>query len=122
MKFFKHLTLIIILANISISCENKSNSNKEKVIVQTQNYKKMELHIKGMTCEIGCAKIIESKLSKTNGIKFSKVSFIDSIGMIVFDANILSQKDINNVVSKIGGGELYKVTENKIVEEFAILD
>ena len=122
MKFFKHLTLIIILANISISCENKSNSNKEKVIVQTQNYKKMELHIKGMTCEIGCAKIIESKLSKTNGIKFSKVSFIDSIGMIEFDANILSQKDINNVVSKIGGGELYKVTKNKIVEEFAILD
>ena len=122
MKFFKHLTLIIILANISISCENKSNSNKEKVIVQTQNYKKMELHIKGMTCEIGCAKIIESKLSKTNGIKFSKVRFIDSIGMVEFDANILSQKDINNVVSKIGGGELYKVTENKIVEEFAILD
>jgi len=125
MKLIKYLVFISILAALTFSCENKTNSIAKKSIETTKktpDYKKTEFHIKGMTCEIGCARLIESKLAKTDGVKNVKISFQDSIGMVEFDANKLSQKDLTQVVEKIADGDLYKVTENKIVDEFTILD
>jgi Cu+-exporting ATPase len=121
MKVFKNIILLFFIFTISISCKNENRTTKN-IIVQkehkTPEYKKMEFHIKGMTCEIGCARLIESKLSKTKGIKFSKVVFKDSLGMVEYDKNTLNKNDIFNVVEKIADGTLYKVIDNVIVTEF----
>ncbi len=124
MKLLKSILFSFIIIAFTYSCNNKEAKNSTintSKVVKTPNYEKMEFHIKGMTCEIGCARLIESKLSKTKGVKFSKVSFKDSLGMVEYDTNLLSKKDINNVVDKIADGTLYKASNNKIVNDFKII-
>lgn len=124
MKVLKIIILIIFIFTLSTSCKNETKPQENNIVQKsniTPNYEKMEFHIKGMTCEIGCARLIESKLSKTKGIKFSKVSFKDSLGMVEFDKNTLTKKAIFNVVEDIADGTLYKVKDNKTVAEFTII-
>lgn len=88
-----------------------SNDSEQEV-----NLKTVSLNIEGMTCEIGCAKTIESKLSKTEGVTMASISFDKKQGIVEFDANKIDAKKITAVVEKIAGGDLYEVTETKEVE------
>lgn len=105
-----------ILFSIAIACfvltgcksEAKKEVKKETVAANKQ---KVSLAISGMTCEIGCAKTIQSKLSKKEGVLDAKVIFTDSIANIEFDANTTSKKDLIAFVDGIAGGDLYKASE-----------
>ncbi len=66
-----------------------------------------------MTCEIGCAKTIESKLAKKEGVAKATVAFTDSLATIQFDANKLSTEDLTSFINGIAGGDLYSATEVK---------
>ena len=81
------------------------------------NLEKVAINIEGMTCEIGCAKTIESKLSKTEGINIVSISFDDKNGIIEYDANKTDKDKIVAVVEEIAGGDLYKVTGTKLIED-----
>jgi copper chaperone CopZ len=74
----------------------------------------ISLAVSGMTCEIGCAKIIQSKLSKKDGVLTAKVIFTDSIANIEFDANTTSKKELISYINGIAGGTLYKASEKNI--------
>lgn len=114
----KYFYVILIFTLCMTSCNEKQDNaseNKAQKVQQQPEYKKMEFHITGMTCEIGCARLIESKLSKTNGVKFAKVSFTDSLALVEFDSNKLTVKKINTIVNEIAGGDLYKTSNNKTV-------
>ena len=103
-----------VIYSIAIACFILTGCKTEvKKEVKKEN---VSLAISGMTCEIGCAKTIQSKLSKKEGVLNAKVVFIDSIANIEFDANKTSKKDLIAFVSGIAGGELYKASEttNKI--------
>lgn len=93
---------IAIAIFVLTSCKETKEVKKEKVA----------LAISGMTCEIGCAKTIQSKLSKKEGVLDAKVIFTDSIATIEYDANTTSKKDLIAFVEGIAGGELYKASEN----------
>ena len=95
---------IAIACFILTGCKENKEIKKERVI----------LAISGMTCEIGCAKTIQSKLSKKEGVLAAKVVFIDSIATIEFDGNTTSKKDLITFVEGIAGGDLYKASENQI--------
>ncbi|MDY7394925.1 heavy-metal-associated domain-containing protein [Aureibaculum sp. 2210JD6-5] len=84
----------------------KSDSDSEKIVA---NFEKVSLKIDGMTCEIGCARTIQSKLSKANGVKFAEVNFEDKTGIVEFDSNKISENQIVKIVEEIAGGDLYKV-------------
>ena len=71
-----------------------------------------------MTCEIGCAKTIQSKLSKKAGITSAKVVFKDSIALVEYNANAISKEDITSFVNGIAGGDMYKVKNAKSVTTF----
>ena len=79
MKIINKILFVVVLSIFFISCGNdkteaeKNEAVAEKVLVE--NLKNVEVQIKGMTCEIGCARLIQSKLYKADGIKFAKVSF-----------------------------------------------
>ena len=75
------------------------------------NLKKVSLNIEGMTCEIGCARTIQSKLSKKEGVTFAEVNFVKKKGVVEYDANKISENDIVKTVEEIAGGDLYEVTE-----------
>ena len=117
-KIISILTIVFVL----FSCDNdKKEASVEKSGVEKQeiaaNYKSIEVEIEGMTCEIGCAKTIESKLSKTKGVTFSKVNFEAKTGQFTFDENKISQEDIVKKINGIGGGDLYKATKITEIEE-----
>ncbi|MDD7915184.1 cation transporter [Polaribacter ponticola] len=103
-----------VIYSIAIACFILTGCKTEvKKEVKKEN---VSLAISGMTCEIGCAKTIQSKLSKKEGVLNAKVVFTDSIANIEFDANKTSKKDLIAFVSGIAGGELYKASEttNKV--------
>lgn len=113
---------ILAMAFILFSCnESKKETPVEKSGVEKQevaaNYKSIEVEIEGMTCEIGCAKTIESKLSKTEGVKYSKVNFEAKIGQFIYDENKISKEDIAKKIAGIAGGDLYKTTKITEIEE-----
>ena len=114
MKKFKYLIALTIILSI-VSCKNDVKtatkvSGVEKVI------ENIEVAIQGMTCEIGCAKLIESKIHKLEGVTISKVDFENKIGKITFDSTIISSEEIVKNITGIAGGELYKVTDIKTIK------
>nr|WP_262902510.1 heavy metal-associated domain-containing protein [Lutimonas saemankumensis] len=75
-----------------------------------ENIQEVKVDIKGMTCEIGCARLIQSKLYKADGISYAKVSFEDSSGVVRFDQNKIDSKKIKDIIEGTAGGEIYSVT------------
>ena len=63
----KKLMFSLLVACCTLtSCDlEKKTTTKTATITDKQN---VSLAISGMTCEIGCAKTIESKLSKKEGV------------------------------------------------------
>ena len=100
------------------ACNTESKKETETTIATTPNPQKITFNISGMTCEIGCAKIIQSKLSKKAGITSAKVIFKDSLGLVEYDANAISKEDITAFVNGIAGGDLYKANNIKSVTSF----
>jgi len=66
-----------------------------------------------MTCEIGCASLIESKLNKLDGVTEAKVDFESKTATVTYDADKLNQDKLTKTVEGVAGGELYKVTKVK---------
>ncbi len=122
MKIIKNLFLSVIITAFVIGCngENNKKTNNQDIPTKelSENIKNVEVQIEGMTCEIGCARLIQSKLYKTDGVKFAKVSFEENTGKITYDANKVSISELKEVVQKTGGGDLYKVIKSIEVEGF----
>jgi copper chaperone CopZ len=59
----------------------------------------MNMSIEGMTCEIGCAKTIEHKLNKANGIEKANVDFKNKSAVIRYDKNSTSETEILAMVN-----------------------
>ena len=100
MKIQKIIFSAVIACFVLIGCQKEMKKEN------------LSLAISGMTCEIGCAKTIQSKLSKKEGVLNAKVIFTDSIANIEFDANSTSKKDLIAFVDGIAGGDLYKASES----------
>lgn len=118
---------ILSLAFVLFSCNDaKKEVSVEKSGIEKQevaaNYKNIEVEIEGMTCEIGCAKTIESKLSKTEGVTYSKVNFEAKVGQFSFDENKISKEDIAKKITEIGGGALYKAVKITEIEEIKVIE
>lgn len=115
MKLIKIIGLALLIGGISVACKEKSKEgNAQKVITQkVVDLQKVSIGIEGMTCEMGCVKTIESKLSKTEGVTSAKVLFEEKIGEFVFDANQISKEEIAEKIAAIGNGEIYSTTEVK---------
>lgn len=105
---------ISILVLFFVSCESRKEAKlnmKEasETNVVAQNLKQVKVDIKGMTCEIGCARLIQSKLYKADGVTFAKISFEDSSGIVKFDQNRISEEGIKKIIEKTAGGDIYAV-------------
>ena len=99
----------------SCSVDNKKLANKDlkSGIPQITKIQTASFTISGMTCEIGCAKIIQSKLSKKEGVTNATVIFSDSIATVAFDRNKTTPKDISSFITSIAGGDVYTASELK---------
>lgn len=124
----KKLLLTVVVLVFSLACKN--NAAPEIKTIETDSadlatykvdpnviYTKAEFSIDGMTCEIGCAKSIEKKMAKLDGVKFAKVDFEKKLAMVEYDQAKVSPKTLEETVAKVG--EVYKVKDMKTVEEFS---
>jgi P-type Cu+ transporter len=71
----------------------------EKVLLN----EKIDLGVKGMTCA-ACARRIERKLNKTNGVIVANVNYATVKAHIEFDANLINIKSLADSVAEIGYG------------------
>ena len=110
--------LLAISALLIISCsvndENGKTKDLKSDVLQMAKMETISLAISGMTCEIGCAKTIQSKLSKKEGVADAIVVFTDSIATITFDSNKTSTEDLSSFITGIAGGNLYTASEIRL--------
>ena len=119
----KFISLAIIILFFT-ACDSKKSDETDKSVPAEQEVLAEDLHevkvaIKGMTCEIGCARLIQSKLYKADGITHARVSFEDSSGVVRFDQNRINEDEIRKIIERTAGGEIYSVAS---IEEIEISD
>ena len=111
MKIQKFIFAVVVACLVFTSCKNEVKT-ETPIIAKDAKVEQFAMNISGMTCEIGCAKTIQSKLSKKDGVIDAKVIFTDSIATVKFDANKTNKADLLAFVDGIAGGDLYKSSEN----------
>jgi mercuric ion binding protein len=124
MNFTKSLLTIGIASTLFFGCKDTaSNATSTSKDSSTEAQKENAVALKpetasfkidGMTCAMGCAKTIESKLSNTDGVQKAAVDFDKKEATIEFDASVLTPEKLTEVVEKTGDGATYKVKEMKI--------
>jgi copper chaperone CopZ len=121
MHILKQTFLVASLSLLLVSCKNENNSSTEEIQAVEQdttntvvtNSQTISFEIEGMTCEVGCANLIEGKLNKLDGITEAKVDFKTKTATVTYDADKVNQEKITKTVEAVAGGELYKVTKVK---------
>ena len=112
--------LLVFSATLILSCsingEKGDTKDLKSDVLQMAKMETISLAISGMTCEIGCAKTIQSKLSKKEGVADAIVVFTDSIATITFDSNKTSTENLSSFITGIAGGNLYTASEIRIKE------
>lgn len=128
MNTFKNLCIIAVVAVVFTSCKNEAKPEVKTVDVEVENkdasktldpnatYAKVEFGIEGMTCAMGCAKTIEKKMAKMEGVKSAKVDFDNRTAMVEYDEAKVTPKSLEETVTNVA--EIYKVKDMKIVDNF----
>ena len=106
----------LLIICCSINDEKEKTKDLKSDVVQMAKIETVSLAISGMTCEIGCAKAIQSKLSKKEGVADAIVVFTDSIATITFDSNKTSTENLSSFITGIAGGNLYTASEIRLKE------
>ena len=129
-KMSKTLKLVLGIALFSVvlwSCKNEAEPKIKTIeVAETKAVKeidanatiaKAEFTIEGMTCAIGCAKTIEKKLSKMEGVKSVTVDFDTKLAMVEYDEAKVTTTSLEKTVAKTS--EQYIVSDMKTVESFS---
>ncbi len=120
----KNSVKILMLVTLSVlffeSCkkETKTPEKVEEITVTTTEkapakIEKTSFKINGMTCAMGCAKVIETKLSGLEGVQKAAVDFDGKTATIEFDSNIQSPEKLMEVVEAVADGKTYTVEKIK---------
>lgn len=128
MDTFKILSVVLILAFIITACKNDAQPEVKTVDVEVAKkevsetldpnatYAKVEFGIDGMTCAMGCAKTIENKMAKMEGVKSAKVDFDKRLAMVEYDEAKVSPESLEETVTSVA--DIYKVKDMKKVDNF----
>jgi len=127
MKALKHIVVVLLASTFLIACKNEATPEvktlevqsvkKEKVLNPNATFAKAEFGIEGMTCAMGCAKTIEKKLAKMDGVKSAKVDFDRRLAMVEYDKDMVTPASLTETVTKVA--DVYKVNEIKNVDTFS---
>lgn len=101
---------------ISVDTQTKTVTKETSKEDLAANYNKAEFKIDGMTCAVGCAKRIESKLAAMEGVKSATVDFEQKLAKVEYNDAKVDFEALTNQVAKVPGE--YKVSDMKNVEAF----
>ncbi len=127
MRTLKHISFIAFVSLFAFACKNEAQPEVKTVGTEiavnnntldpNANYAKAEFGIDGMTCAMGCAKTIEKKLAKMEGVKSAKVDFGKKIAMVEYDEAKVTQTTLEETVKETG--KMYSVNNMKTVDSFS---
>jgi Cu+-exporting ATPase len=124
MKFSKMLLCVAVIAFAFTCCKNadsnvaaneKDTSTAKEIAVATKP-ETASIQIEGMTCAMGCAKTIEDKLAKMNGVQEAKVDFDAKLATVHFDADKIGTQDLVKTIEGAADGKTYKALNVKLVQ------
>lgn len=101
-------TVVAESAEVSATTTNLAQPKTEIV---AENLATSEFKIEGMTCQMGCANLIQDKLQALNGVANATVSFDEGKAIVSYDKTALTEDTLKNTVNTIADGKLYKVVE-----------
>ena len=124
MKFLKNILGVTFILIILSSCKTDKKVEIKTIDVSSEKisqkldsnavYSKAEFSIKGMTCEMGCAKTIEKKLAKMYGMKSATVDFKNELALVEFDVAKINPLSITKTVNNISN--IYSVENMQIIK------
>ncbi|WP_055447527.1 cation transporter [Lacinutrix mariniflava] len=130
MKNLKNILAIAIITIAAFSCKNETQPEVKTVeTVETEikaakaeldpnaTYAKAEFKIEGMTCAMGCAKTIEKKMAKMEGVKSAIVDFDRQLAMVEYDEAKVTPTSLESTVT--GVSDTYSVKDMNTVESFS---
>jgi len=129
MKSVKVFVLLSALALVSVSCKDnaqpeiKTVEMAEPEVASKVNFDpqatfaKAEFGIEGMTCVMGCAKTIEKKIAKMEGVKSATVDFERRLAMVEYDKAKVTPDALEEAVVSVS--DTYSVNSMKTVEAFS---
>ena len=128
MNTIKNLLTLVALAVLTFNCKNEANPEVKTIEVATNSeakttldpnatYAKAEFTIEGMTCAMGCAKTIENKIAKMEGIKSSVVDFEKQLAFVEYDEAKVTPASLEKTVTSVANQ--YKVKDMKTVAVFS---
>ena len=124
MKFTKSILTLLVTSLLFVGCKDKATETdsdsatknsvtKVKKESAAANLQTANFSIKGMTCEIGCAKTIQEELNGLEGVQTAAVNFEKESATVSFDKTILSTKELTKVVEAAADGKTYAVYNMK---------
>ena len=124
MEFLKNILSVTFILIILSSCMNDKKAEIKTINLSSEKinqkldpnavYSKAEFNIKGMTCEMGCAKTIEKKLAKMDGVKSANVDFKNELASVEFDVAKLNTSSITKAVSQVS--DIYSVENMQTIK------
>lgn len=117
MKTISTLLWVTLLGTSFTACKpNSAEATKTEAIQATKeiaaaNLDSTRFHIEGMTCAVGCAKTIETKLNETPGVQKAAVDFDKKETVVTFDKTQQSKASLTKIVESCADGATYKVID-----------
>lgn len=125
MKFTKSILTVLVTGLLFVGCKEKTTATnadsatensipKVKKEIAAANLQTANFSIKGMTCEIGCAKTIQQELNGLEGVKIAAVNFEKETATVSFDKTVLTPSELTKVVEAAADGKTYIVSNMKL--------
>ncbi len=127
MKNMKISILALAIAGITFVGCKKETAAAEGVKTETKATKEIakaettSFNVEGMTCEMGCAKTIETKLASLDGVQKATVDFDKKTATIEYDAAVQTPEKLVETVEAVADGKTYKVSNVKSSADKAML-
>jgi periplasmic mercuric ion binding protein len=121
------LAILVATGTFFVSCKKEENNIAEKtaeVALTSPAIAKTEtasFDISGMTCAMGCAKTIETKLSETEGVETATVNFDKKTATVSYNAALQTPEKLVEIVEAVSDGKTYKVSNLKSSADKAML-
>jgi len=126
MNILRKLLFASLISITFFNCKNEAKPEIKNIEISSETSKKLdpnatyvktEFTIDGMTCEMGCAKTIEKKIAKMEGVKSATVDFKNKLAMVEYNEAKVTTSSLKNTVTNVG--DVYKVSNIKTVKTFS---
>ncbi len=114
MKVVKFFALVAFSGIVLTSCEQGTKATNDSEVVQEKQevalLQQATFNVEGMTCAIGCANLIQSKLAGLPGVEQAVVDFDTKTATVIYQEGKQTPEDFTTTVEKIANG-IYQVND-----------